>query len=62
VLRQDAAVLRYAPRLIRTMHAQQSAPFSRMALDVLARLQLIKDLSRQTWRHTPLRRGMIHGS
>jgi hypothetical protein len=41
VLRQDAAVLRYAPRGIRTMRAQQSAPFSRMAHDVLAPLQLI---------------------
>jgi hypothetical protein len=41
VLRQDAAVLRYASRVIRTMRAQKSAPFSSMARDVLTYL----------WRH-----------
>jgi hypothetical protein len=40
VSRQDAAVLRYAPRVIRTMCAQKSARFSRMARDVLAHLQV----------------------
>jgi Tn3 transposase DDE domain len=40
VLRQDATVLRYAPRPIRTKRAQQSAPFSGRTLDVLAPLQL----------------------
>jgi hypothetical protein len=40
VLRQKAAVLRYVPRVIRIMHAQKSAPFSRRAPDVLARLHL----------------------
>jgi hypothetical protein len=40
VRRQKATVLRYAPRLIRTKRAQQSAPFSGRVLDVLASLQL----------------------
>jgi hypothetical protein len=40
VLRQDAVVLRYAPRVIRIMCAQQSAWFSGEARDVLAHLQL----------------------
>jgi hypothetical protein len=40
VLRQDAAVLRYAPRVIRTKRAQQSAPFSGRTLDVRAPLHL----------------------
>jgi hypothetical protein len=40
ILRQDAAVLRHVPRLIRTMCAQQSVWFSGRTLDVLAPLQL----------------------
>jgi|SRR5262245_5658012 len=40
VLRQDATVLRYAPRPIRTKRAQQSAPFSGRTLDVLAPLHV----------------------
>jgi hypothetical protein len=47
VLRQDAAVLRYAPRVIRTKRVQKSPPFSGRTLDVLAPLQL-SDVSRQT--------------
>jgi hypothetical protein len=40
VLRQDTAVLRSAPRPIRTKRAQQSAPFSGRTLDVLAPLHI----------------------
>jgi site-specific recombinase XerD len=40
VLRQDAAVRRYAHRVIRTTHAQQSTRFPGMARGVLAHLQL----------------------
>ena len=40
VLRQDAAVLRSAPRIIRTMCAQKPAAFPGIARDVLAHLQL----------------------
>jgi len=40
VLRQDAAVLRYAPRGIRTKRAQKPPRFSGRTLDVLAPLQL----------------------
>ena len=40
VLRQDAAVLRYASSVIRTKRAQKFASFSGMARDVLAHLQL----------------------
>jgi hypothetical protein len=40
VRRQDAAVLRYEPRVIRTKRAQKTAPFPGRAPDVLARLQL----------------------
>jgi hypothetical protein len=40
VLRQEAAVLRYASSVIRTKRAQKSAPFSGMAYDVLAPLQV----------------------
>jgi hypothetical protein len=40
VLRKEAAVRRYAPRVIRSMGAQQSAWFSGEARDVLAPLQL----------------------
>ena len=40
VLRQDAAVRRYAPRGIRIMRAQQSPPFPGTAFDVLAPQQL----------------------
>jgi hypothetical protein len=43
VLRQDAAVRRYAPRGIRTMRAQQSALFAGRTLDVLAPLHLSVD-------------------
>ena len=43
VLRQDAAVRRYAPRVIRTMRAQKSAPFPGIAHDVLARLHISPD-------------------
>jgi hypothetical protein len=41
VLRQDAAVLRYAPRVIRTKRAQKSPPFSGRTLDVLAPLHVL---------------------
>jgi len=40
VLRQDAPVRRYAPRVIRTKRAQQSTRFPGMALHVLAPLQI----------------------
>jgi hypothetical protein len=40
VLRKEAAVRRYAPRVMRILCAQQSAPFSGRAPDVLARLQV----------------------
>src|SRR5215510_13719916 len=40
VLRQDALVLRYAPRVILTKSAQKLTPFSGRTLDVLAPLQL----------------------
>jgi hypothetical protein len=43
VLRQKATVLRYVPRVIRIMHAQKSAPFSRRAPDVLACLHLVDE-------------------
>jgi hypothetical protein len=43
VLRQDAAVLRYAPRVIRIMCAQKSAWFSGEARDVLAHLHLLSE-------------------
>jgi hypothetical protein len=39
VLRQDAAVLRYASRVIRIMRAQKPTRFPGMAPDALARLQ-----------------------
>jgi hypothetical protein len=41
VLRQDAAVRRYAPRVIRTMCAQKPARFPGIARDVRASLQLV---------------------
>jgi hypothetical protein len=47
VLRQEAAVRRYAPRVIRIIYAQKSAPFSRRAPDVLARLHLLTLLTFQ---------------
>ena len=40
VLRQDATVLRHAPRLIRIMRAQQLLRFPGIARDVLAPLQI----------------------
>jgi hypothetical protein len=40
VLKQSSAILRYTPRVIRTMRAQKSTRFAGMALDVLAHLQL----------------------
>jgi hypothetical protein len=40
VRRQDAAVRRYAPRVIRTTRAQKPAPFPGMARDVVAHLHL----------------------
>jgi hypothetical protein len=40
VLRQDALVLRYAPRVILTKPAQKLTPFSGRTLDVLAPLHL----------------------
>jgi hypothetical protein len=40
VLRQEAAVLRYASRVIRIMRAQKFAPFPGRAPDVLARLHI----------------------
>jgi hypothetical protein len=54
VLRQEAAVRRYAPRPIRTKRAQKSAPISRRALHVLAPLQLPGVLSTSN-RKPPLR-------
>jgi hypothetical protein len=45
VLRQDAAVRRYGPRVIRTMRAQKPAPFPGIAHDVLAHLQLRRVVS-----------------
>jgi hypothetical protein len=48
VLRQEAAVLRYARRGIRTTRAQPSAPFSGRTLDVLAPLHLAK-LATTSW-------------
>jgi hypothetical protein len=44
VLRQDAAVRRYAARVIRTMRAQPSTRFPGMALDVLAPLHIIAQI------------------
>ena len=46
VLRQDAAVRRDAPRVIRTMRAQKSAPFPGIAPDVLARLHISPDVQK----------------
>jgi hypothetical protein len=40
VLRQEATVLRYAPRVIRTKRAQQSTRFPGITHDVLAPLHL----------------------
>ena len=40
VLRQEAAILKYAPLVIRTLCAQKPAPFPGMACDVLTPLQL----------------------
>jgi hypothetical protein len=40
VLRQKAAVLRYAPRVIRIARAQKPTPFPGIARDVLAHLRL----------------------
>jgi hypothetical protein len=45
VLRQDAAVLRYASSVIRTERAQQSTQFPGIARDVLTRLQLTSGVS-----------------
>ena len=42
VLRQEALVLRYTPHVILTKRAQKLTPFSGMAPDVLAPLQVAK--------------------
>jgi hypothetical protein len=51
VLRQKAAVLRDAPRVIRIARAQKPTPFPGIARDVLAHLQLT--LAKTSWRLHP---------